>query len=275
MTTTPLSFEGHRERAINVAVRLGLLWQAAFSVAMLRHYVRHGSSFYLSNIAGAWPYVHQHILWISAFVALCCGARPLARVLAAGGAFLAVVQIVSFAHGGGSANLVVTVGGVACFGVVPAIALLIPGATSAFRRRLDWLSSGLIVATVVSLFHDGVAELASGGMQIGPAQLNGVLRAVWVGWVACIVALAWRGRSDRFLRLAALLSAGHLLLVELAWLASDVAAFSDLPGGLPLSRLLPFDSVSRVLFLAAILAAAFLLPPSAAPERPSTAPERA
>ena len=59
-----------RESAATLAIRLGLLWQAAFSVAMLGHYVRHGSSFYLSNIAGAWPYVHQHLLWIGAFLAL-------------------------------------------------------------------------------------------------------------------------------------------------------------------------------------------------------------
>lgn len=243
---------------MNLAVRLGLLWQAAFSVAMLRHYLEHGSSFYLPDIAGAWPYVHQHLLWIGAFIALSTGWRGLARALAGGGAFLAVVQIASFAQGGASANVLVSVGGVACFGVLPAIALLVPSATSAFRRRLDWLSSGLIVATLVSLFDDGVTQLASGGMQIGLPELNGVLRAVWMGWVACILALAWRGRRDRVSRLAALVSTGHLLVVELAWLASDVIAFSDVPD-LPLPTFLPLGSVLRVLVLAAIFTAALVL----------------
>lgn len=264
MTMTSPSLGSGRKSAISLAVRLGLLWQAAFSVAMLQHYARHGSSFYLSNIAGAWPYVHQHLLWIGAFIALSAGWQALTRALAGGAAFLAVVQIVSFLHGGALWNDLVTAGGVACLGLLPAIALLVPDATFAFHRRLDWLGSGLIVVTLVSLFEDGVTELASGGMRVGSSELNGVLRAVWVGWVACIVVLAWRGRRDPVSRLAALISTGHLLVVELAWLASDVLAFSDVSGR-PLPMLLPLGSLPRVLLLAAIFTVALLLSGSHAP----------
>ena len=264
MTMTPPPPRGTREPAISLAIRLGLFWQAAFSAAMLRHYVRHGGSFYLTNIAGAWPYVPQHLLWIGAFVALSFGQRGLARALAGGGASLAIVQIVSLAVAGASTSEVLTATGMACFGLLPAIALLVPGATSGFHRRLQLLSSGLVVATVVSLFDDGVAELASGGMRIGLSELNGVVRAVWVGWVVCILALAWQGRGDRRSRLAALASTGHLVVVELVWLASDVVARLDVPG-LPVRTLVPLGSLPRVLLLAAILTAVMMLSRSNAP----------
>lgn len=43
---------------VGLAVMLGLLWQAAFSVAMLADYWRNDRSFYMPHVAGAWPYVH-------------------------------------------------------------------------------------------------------------------------------------------------------------------------------------------------------------------------
>lgn len=262
MTTTPPLPTGRRDSAISLAIRLGLLWQAAFSVAMLRHYLVHGSSFYLDNIAGAWPYVHQHLLWIGAFIGLSTGRRGIARALAGGAAFLAVVQVVSFAHGGAMTSEVLNAGGVACFGVLPAIALLMPGVQSAFHRRLDWLSSGLMVAIVLALFDDGVLPpggmrtgvVQSGGVWMGVSELNGVVRAVWVGWVACILALAWHGRGDRRSRLAALASTGHLLVVQLVWFWSDMVALLDIPDSLPRPPL-PVASVLRVVLLATVLVA--------------------
>lgn len=254
---------------MSVAVRLGLLWQAAFSVAMLRHYVRHGSSFYLDNIAGAWPYVHQHLLWIGAFIALSTGSRGLARALAGGAALLAVVQIVSLASGGAQTSYVLTATGVSCFGFLPAIALLMPGVISVRHRRVDWLSAGFLVALVLVIFDDGVVQAASGGMSVRRSGLNGILQAIWAGWVACILALALLGRGHRPSRLAALASTGHLLVVQLVWLASDVVVQPDLPGS-PGRTLLSLDSVSRVLMLAAILALLVLVPrpnPPSAPER--------
>lgn len=273
MTMTPPPPSHGREPAISLAIRLGLLWQAAFSVAMLLHYVRHGSSFYLPDIAGAWPYVHQHVLWIGAFVALGMGSRRLARALSGGAALLAVVQIVSLAAGGASTSEVLAAAGVACFGLLPAIALLLPGVASAFHRRLDWLASGIIAATVVALFDDGIAELASGGMRIGLSESNGVVRAVWVGWVACILALAWQGRSDRPSRLAAIVSTGHLAVAELVWLASDTVAQLDGPE-LPGRTRVPLDSVTHVLVLAAVFAAALLLTRSGAPSSTESTPRQ-
>jgi hypothetical protein len=267
MTMKPPPPRDRRESAATLAIRLGLLWQAAFSVAMLGHYVRHGSSFYLSNIAGAWPYVHQHLLWIGAFLALSIGQRGLARALAGGGVFLAVVQIVSLAHGGSSLDVVLTAGAVACIGVLPAIALLVPAATSLVHRRLYWLSSGFMAAIVLSLLDDGVAEVVSGGMSIGPSELNGVVRGVWVGWVACILALAWQGRSDRRSRLAALASTGHLVVVELVWLMSAVVARLDAPD-LAVPLLLPLGSLLRVLGLAVIFMTVALLSRAEVPSLP-------
>ena len=252
---------------MSVAVRLGLLWQAAFSVAMLRHYLRHGSSFYLDNIAGAWPYVHQHLLWIGAFIAFSTGSRGLARALVGGGALLAVVQTVSLATGGAQTSEVLTATGVACFGVLPAIALLMPGVISARHRRADWLSAGFLVALVLVIFDDGVVQAASGGMSVRRSGLNGVLRALWAGWVACILILALSGRVHRHSRLAALASTGHLLVVQLVWLASDVVAQADLSGS-PGRTLLSLDSVSRVLLLAAILALLILVPRPSPPLTP-------
>jgi hypothetical protein len=273
MTTKPPPPTSHRESAATLAIRLGFLWQAVFSVAMLRHYVRHGSSFYLSDIASAWPYVHQHLLWIGAFLALGLGQRGLARALAGGGAFLALVQVVSSAHGGASLSVVLTAGGVACFGVLPAIALLVPAATFVVHRRLDWLSSGLVAAAVVSLLDDGVAEMASGGMRIGPFGWNGVLGGVWVGWAACILAFAWQGRSDRRSRLAALASTGHLMVVELVWLASAVAVRLDTPHrGIPMH--LPLTNLLRVLGLAAICIIVSLLSWPALPSPPDATNSR-
>ena len=258
MTMKPLPPTSRRESAATVAIRLGLLWQAAFSVAMLQHYVRHGSSFYVPDIAGAWPYVHQHLLWIGAFVALSIGQRGLARALAGGGTFLAVVQIVSAAHGGAPRDLVLTAGGVACIGILPAIALLVPAATSVLHRRLDWLISGLMAAAVAALLDDGVVELVSGGMRISPSELNGVVRGLWGGWVACILALAWQGRSDRRSRLVALASTGHLIVVELVWLASAVVVRLDAPDlGIPMT--LPLAGLLRVLGLAAMFVTVALL----------------
>ncbi len=250
---------------MSVAVGLGLLWQAAFSVAMLRHYVGHGSSFYLDNIAGAWPYIHQHLLWIGAFIAFGAGSRGLARVLAGGGALLAVVQIVSLASGGAQQSEVLTACGVACFGVLPAIALLMPGVISARHRRIDWLSAGFLVALVLVIFDDGIVQATSGGMSVRRSGLNGVLQAIWAGWVACILALALFRRGHRPSRLAALASTGHLLVVQLVWLTSDMVVQPDIPDSL--RTLLSLDSVPRVLMLATILALLVLVP---RPNAPST-----
>ena len=46
---------------VGLAVMLGMLWQAAFSVAMLADYWRNDRSFYMPHVADAWPYVHQHL----------------------------------------------------------------------------------------------------------------------------------------------------------------------------------------------------------------------
>ena len=100
--------------------------------------------------------------------------------------------------------------------------------------------------------------LPPGGMRIGPAGLNGVVSAVWLGWVACIPALAWRGRCERVCRLAELASTGHLLVVQLLWLVGEVVARLDASGS-PLRTLVALHGVLRVLWLVRILTALLLL----------------
>jgi hypothetical protein len=247
MTTTSRS-----HTAIGVAIRLGLLWQAALSVAMLRHYARHGTSFYLTNIAGAWPYVHQHALWIGAFVALCLGWRPLALILAAGGCFLALVQVISLATSGGPSDEVFTAVGVAGIGVLPAIALLMPAFRSAAQLRPDWLASAAIVALVLSFCSDGVSALPSGVLRMRTPQAGGLLSALWLGWLACLLLLARKGNRHPVARRAALASACHLFAVQLVWLAGDVVSRAGIPG-LSLRAYLPLEHVLRVSLLVGFL----------------------
>jgi hypothetical protein len=242
MATRTTSIRDGAYPAIGVAVRLGLLWQAAFSVAMLMRYLRHGTSFYLPHIGGAWPYAHQHLLWIAALVALGLGGRRLGGVLAMAAAFLAGVQVVTLADSGGPVDAVLSAAGVACIGVLPALALvLVPGARLALERRPDWLSSGVVAALLLSLCGDGVRVGQSSVLMVGPPQQTSVLRVTWLLWVGCILVLIWRGVHHHSWRLAALASTAHLLVVQVLWLASDAAIRSrmlGLPGRPPLEGVL-------------------------------------
>lgn len=220
------------DASICIAIRLGLMWQAAFSVAMLAGYARHRSSTYLPDIAGAWPYVHQHVLWIAAFVALSLGFRRVAGVLAAGGTFLASAAVVSLAGGGHQSFAILAAIGVASVGVLPAIALIVrPGSRASLSRRLDLLSAGAIAAVILSVGDDGVRQLPNGGMSLaGGPHSSDVLQALWLLWVGCILVLAWHGRDHRSSRLAALATTMHLLVINLLWVAGDVAVLRDLAG---------------------------------------------
>lgn len=254
MATRTTSVRDGAYPVIGAAVRLSLLWQAAFSVAMLVRYLRHGTSFYLPQIGGAWPYVYQHLLWIAAFVALGVGARRLGGTLAMAAAFLAAVQVVTLAYTGGPFDALLSAAGVACVGILPALALvLVPGARLSLERRAVWLSSGAVAALLLSICSDGVRVGQSGVLMVGPPQQTSVLRVVWLLWVVCILVLIWRGADHHPSRLVALASTAHLLVVQVLWLGSDAAIRWRMLGSPAPS--VPLEGVLRSALLVALLLA--------------------
>jgi hypothetical protein len=243
-----------RQRGVLLAVRLGLLWQAAFSVAMLGHYARHGSSMYLPQIASAWPYVHQHLLWIATFLAMVLRRRALATVLGVAAAFLAVVQVVTLAHAGGRITEVLTAIGVGSIGFVPVAVLLVLGQRVELERRLDWLVCFIAVGAMLAALPDGIDATQGGGMRVTSPRSAGVLTALRWSWIVSILLFAWRGWRSRIARLGALLTTGHLLLIEGLWLAAEVALRREF--GLPgIAHPAPLGAGLAVLIVSLVLLA--------------------
>lgn len=224
--------DGMREQSallstgVGLAVMLGLLWQAAFSVAMLADYWRNGRSFYMPQIAGAWPYVHQHLAWIAVLVAAAFGRWAMARAFAVAAMALTVVSLASLLDSGGGAVFVLTAVGVASVGILPAVVVLqrgrrirVAGMATVWLVAFALIGAALAVATADPPSRFGTAYLFS-----GPAAQGALYVLLWA-WITVVAVVAIHGRHEaRASRFAAALSAGHLLVVAGWWLAAEATA---------------------------------------------------
>ena len=196
-----LDAHGHIGNASWFAAALALGVHAGFAVGMLRHWIDHGGSYYIGNLAfwASGLYVAQMALWLLAAVAFAAGLHR----VAAAGAVLAASGSVWLLWAGMSGDLLIgkppfyvpLLSATAAAAVVTAYGLGVRR-----RPRRLWLPAVAVLGAVFALLEDGVSATSPraglfepGGLVYDPwaNQIHTGLWWVLTGFVVLGLAAMW------------------------------------------------------------------------------------
>jgi len=212
---------------LRLAALVGLCLQAAFSVAMVGHYIRDGMLFYLPH--NAWSTAAHGALagiWLLAFGVLVAGRARLALIPAIIGSAGSVILLATNFHGrlGAHAPLEVLLAvQMTLLGLVPTLALVVASArrpSTATRRSPMWSVALVALTAAFSVLGTGVRVGPGGGRQLTFASSGGLVTFLSMMCMGALVVMLLAGPFDPRLGVAMIAVSMPIIVYQVGMLVS-------------------------------------------------------